>query len=98
MAPRMHDITQSKSGWSDATCFADCFFTTIVPYYRKLDAESGQCEPRVLVGDNLSSHLSPKVLQMCQELKIRFCFLPKNSTHLTQPLDVVFFKPTKTAC
>ncbi|KAJ8865865.1 hypothetical protein PR048_033388 [Dryococelus australis] len=38
---------------------------------------------RLLIGDHLSSHLSV------------FIFLPSNSTHLTQPLDVAFFQPTK---
>ena len=95
--PEKARYNTSKSGWSDSTCFGDWFFTTIVPYCKKLDAENGKCEPKVLIGDNLSSHLSPKVLQACKELNVRFVFLLKNSTHLTQPPDVVFFKPMKSA-
>lgn len=34
---------------------------------------------------------------MCLEYDIHFIFLPSNSTHLTQPLDVAFFAPLKKA-
>jgi len=50
-----------------------------------------------LLGDNLSSHISPKVIDACEKNEIKFVCLPPNSTHLTQPLDVAFFKPLKTA-
>lgn len=53
--------------------------------------------PKVLVGDNLSSHISPKVLKLCAANNIRFVCLPPNSTHITQPLDVAFFRPMKIA-
>ncbi len=33
---------------------------------------------------------------MCKENSIDMVFLPSNSTHLTQPLDVAFFRPLKT--
>jgi hypothetical protein len=50
---------------------------------------------KVLLGDNLAAHLSPDVLKLCQQHNIRFCFLPENSTHLMQPLDVGVFGPMK---
>lgn len=48
-----------------------------------------------MIGDNLSSHLSIDLIRECKEKDIHFVFLPANSTHLTQPLDVAFFRPTK---
>ena len=48
-------------------------------------------------GDNLSAHLSFEVIKMCEENNIVFCFLPDNSTHILQPLDVAFFHPLKVA-
>nr|CAI5855786.1 unnamed protein product [Callosobruchus analis] len=45
--------------------------------------------------DNLSSHISPNVLRFCQENYIAFVCLPPNSTHLTQPLDIAYFRPLK---
>jgi hypothetical protein len=54
-------------------------------------------EVKVLVGDNLAAHLSPVVTNLCEEHNIRFIFLPENSTHLLQPLDVGVFGPLKRA-
>ena len=34
---------------------------------------------KVLVGDNLSSHLSAEIIQKCEENQIAFCFLPSHS-------------------
>lgn len=50
---------------------------------------------KILIGDNLSSHFSEKVLKTCGELNISFVCLPPKSTHLLQPLDVGFFAPLK---
>lgn len=50
---------------------------------------------KVLIGDNLSSHISSNVLRLCSLNNISFVCLPPNSTHLTQPLDVAFFGPMK---
>lgn len=48
-----------------------------------------------MIGDNLASHISYKVISLCQENEIAFCLLPPNTTHLTQPLDVCVFRPMK---
>ena len=84
-------FNRSKSGWFDITTFTDWFMKTAFPYLKKKPGK------KVMIGDNLSSHLSPEVIKLCEENDIRFCFLPPNSTHLTQPLDVAFFRPLKTA-
>lgn len=39
--------------------------------------------------------MSPYVTQLCAANNVRFCFLPENSTHLLQPLDVAVFGPMK---
>ncbi len=52
-------------------------------------------EVKVLIGDNLGSHISLHVMELCREHNVRFIFLPANSTHLTQPLDVAVFAPMK---
>jgi len=52
-------------------------------------------EIKVLIGDNLRAHLSPTVLSTCERHNIRFVFLPENSTHIMQPLDVSVFGPMK---
>ncbi|XP_056642634.1 uncharacterized protein LOC130449025 [Diorhabda sublineata] len=67
----------SKSGWFDAVCFDDWFQ---LPGVENLDG------PKVIIGDNLSSHMSLHVLKPCEKNNIRFVCVPSNSTHLTQPL------------
>jgi hypothetical protein len=62
-----------------------------LPYIKKLPKD----EVKVLIGDNLAAHLSPVVIDLCQLHNVRFIFLPENSTHLLQPLDVAVFGPMK---
>ncbi|XP_065671384.1 uncharacterized protein LOC136089338 [Hydra vulgaris] len=81
----------TKSGWFDRAAFEEWFFSIVLPSLKK---KSGV---KVLLGDNLSSHISPKVINACEKNEILFVCLPPNSTHITQPLDVAFFKPLKTA-
>lgn len=82
---------RSKSGWFDQCLFEEWFYTIICPYFRRKEG------PKVLIGDNLASHLSVAVINECEKLDIKFVLLPPNSTHLTQPLDVAVFRPIKTS-
>lgn len=79
----------SKSGWFCMQTFESWFFKTFLPHVKYIEA------PKILFGDNLSSHFTPKVLEACQEYNIRFICLPPNSTHILQPLDVSYFGPLK---
>ena len=36
-------------------------------------------------------------MKKCERHNVKFIYLPPNSTHLTQPLDVAYFKPLKTS-
>lgn len=80
---------RTKSGWFDMVCFDDWFKTIVLPWANSREG------PKVIIGDNLASHLSVEVVQLCRESNIKLVFLPPNSTHLTQPLDVAFFGPMK---
>lgn len=79
----------SKSGWFEAASFNEWFETLLLPRLRKLPGK------KVVIGDNLSTHLSVNVLRLCQTHDISFVCLPANSSHLTQPLDVAYFAPLK---
>lgn len=81
----------SKSGWFDMEKFNQWFKIVFLPHIKTLPKE----QVKVLIGDNLAAHLSPYVLAMCELHNVRFCFLPENSTHLLQPLDVTVFAPMK---
>ncbi|KAJ4429217.1 hypothetical protein ANN_26220, partial [Periplaneta americana] len=79
----------SKSGWFDMNLFLDWFQKYFLPAAKKLE------EKKILIADNLSSHVSLEVLRFCQVHDIRFIFLPANSTHLLQPLGATVFAPLK---
>ena len=80
---------RSKSGWFDAVTFKDWFEKLFVPHVRRLGQRV------MLIGDNLASHFSEGVIRAAEENNIAFVCLPKNSTHLCQPLDVAFYRPLK---
>ena len=80
---------RTKSGWFDSFCFEDWVLTVALPYLKN---KTGR---KILIGDNLFSHLSMESVKLCKDNDISFIFLPANSTHLTQPLDVAFFCPLK---
>jgi hypothetical protein len=79
----------NQSGWFDMPKFNQWFKQVFIPHIRTMPLE----DIKVLLGDNLAAHLSPYVLKMCERYNIRFVFLPENSTHILQPLDVAVFAP-----
>lgn len=83
---------KSKSGRFEGSLFEDWFKTIALPYLKNL----GDCR-KAIIGDNLASHISVNVLELCISNNIQFILLPPNSTHLCQPLDLAFFSPLKTA-
>ncbi|XP_012553005.2 uncharacterized protein LOC105842971 [Bombyx mori] len=82
---------RTASGWIDGNTFEDYIKCIIIPFFKDKPGR------KILIGDNLSSHLSIEVIKICEENHISFVFLPANSTHLTQPLDIAFFRPMKMA-
>jgi len=86
---KWYTYKRSKSGWFDMYCFSNWFQNIVIPYTRKLSGKN------VLISDNLSSHLSEEVINACEKNNIAFVFLPANSTHLCQPLDVSMTKDSR---
>lgn len=80
---------RSNHGWFDAVCFTDWFKTCFLPHAKLIEGK------KVLIGDNLSSHFTKEVINLCKTNNIDFVCLPPNATHLCQPLDVGFFGPMK---
>ncbi|CAI6374178.1 unnamed protein product [Macrosiphum euphorbiae] len=87
--PKNCRYNTSPSGWFDANIFQDWFEKTLLRHLKKNPGK------KVVIGDNLSSHLSSYIIDICKKENIYFVCLPPNSTHLTQPLDVAFFHPMK---
>ena len=59
--PQNTRYNRSKSGWFDANTFADWFEFTFIPHCRTLDGR------KVILGDNLSSHFSTRVLELSEQ-------------------------------
>jgi hypothetical protein len=83
--------TATPSGWFEGSSFTDWFKKVLLPDAKKLPGK------KVLIGDNLSSHINMEVISLCASNNIEFVCLPPNSTHLLQPLDVGIFGPMKQA-
>ena len=81
----------TPSGWFDSNVFQDWFEKVAVPYFDRIRDRG----PKVILGDNVPSHLNPNVIKKAEEKGIKFVFLPPNSTHLLQPLDVAVFRSLK---
>jgi hypothetical protein len=73
----------------DASTSEDWFTSHLLPILKK------QAGRKILIGDNLSSHFNSNVLRLCQENDFDFVCLPPNSTHLSQPSDIAYFRPLK---
>lgn len=80
---------RSPKGWFDSELFDDWFRTVALPFFRKLDGT------KLIIGDNLQSHITVSVIEECENNDIKFVLLPPNSTHMLQPLDVAYFRPLK---
>ena len=78
----------TTSGWFDGETFTDWFRKVFIPVAKRKPTTA-------LIGDNLSSHFSSEVLDLCEKHNVKFICLPPNSTDKTQPLDVSFFAPLK---
>jgi hypothetical protein len=81
----------TKSGWFDMFTFTDWFKKIMLPHAKRLPGK------KLLIGDNLSSHISGEVISLCKDNDIEFVCLPANSTDKMQPLDVGLFGPMKQA-
>lgn len=82
---------RTKSGWFDQRTFEDWFHKIAFKYLKNLPGK------KIMIGDNLASHLSLAVIRKCERHNIHFVLLPPNATHLYQPLDVAVFRPLKIA-
>lgn len=87
--PKKSRYNRSKSGWFDSNCFENWLLKIVTPHFKNKPGKN------ILIGGNLSSHLTIAGIKACSKHNISFVFLPPNSTHLTQPLDVSFFRPLK---
>lgn len=67
---------RTSSGWFDFQVFEDWFINLMLPILKRKEGR------KILIGDNLSSHLNVEVIRQCELNNIRFIALPPNTTHL----------------
>jgi len=89
--PKGSRYTATTSGWFDNFVFVVWMRDVLVPYCNRLHGK------KLLLVDNLASHISVEVIDLCRENDIEFVCLPPNSTDKMQPLDVGIFGPMKNA-
>lgn len=79
----------SDKGWTDMELFSywlkDLFIPSIPP-----------ARPVLLLLDGHSSHYEPESIRYAATQGVVVLCLPPHTTHVSQPLDVSFFKPLKT--
>ena len=80
----------SPSGWFRGSQFAEWFKRVVIPW-----ADQWPTASKLVLCDNLASHFSPEVMDLCVKHRISFNCFPTNTTHFLQPLDVAFFGPLK---
>lgn len=62
---------RSEKGWFDSGLFKDWFRAIALPYFRRLEEGT-----KLLIGDNLQSHITVGVIQECENNNIKlFCSL-----------------------
>ena len=88
--PPLAEYDTSESGWFKMKQFERWFELIVLPWANKTPYKK-----KLIIGDNLSAHFSPKVLNLCRENNISFKCFPPNTTHFLQPLDVAVFSPLK---
>ena len=57
---------RSKSGWFDSRCFEDWLAKIVVPWAKTTPGR------KIIIGDNLSSHLSAECVFICEKNDIDF--------------------------
>ena len=81
---------KSQRGW----IITELFYRWLVEHFVKYSAA---VRPLILLVDGHSSHIDINTSKFCKENGILLYCLPPHSSHITQPLDVGFYGPLKTA-
>ena len=81
----------SPNGWMTGPTFLDWMKSLFLP------SLPSQQSPVLLILDGHKSHISYEVRLLAREHNVHLLKLPQHLTHLLQPLDLLVFKPMKSA-
>lgn len=82
---------RTESGWMNR----DTFYLYLRDVFHPWLLREKIALPVIVFVDGHKSHVSPLTTELCRKAKIILICLPPNSTQITQPLDVSFFRPLK---
>lgn len=91
MLPEGWAAGRTQSGWMNRDTFYEYLRDVFVPWLQNQEAEL----PVILFVDGHKSHVSHLSMEVCKKSGIILICLPANTTQITQPLDVCFFRPLK---
>jgi hypothetical protein len=89
--PSSWQFSTSASGWTSNSHGYEWLRKIFMP--ESLQKSGGQ--PRLLVMDGHSSHITGNVIALCMENDVDLLILPPHCSHLLQPLDVGVYGPLK---
>ncbi|KAK3932377.1 Pogo transposable element with KRAB domain [Frankliniella fusca] len=81
----------TKNGWMIAE-----IFVKVIEHFIQ-HTQSSKENPTLLILDNVSSHLTIEVVDLCRKHGVVLFTLPPHTTHKTQPLDVAVYGPFQAA-
>jgi hypothetical protein len=83
--PERGQFKCSKKGWITEDLFVDWFQNLFLVETAMLP------RPLLLLMDNLSAHISIKIIELAHKHRVILLCFPPNTTHALQPLDVATF-------
>ncbi|RAL66868.1 hypothetical protein DID88_007650 [Monilinia fructigena] len=84
-------FSTSNSGWTSNSHGFEWICKVFEPESRKISGD----QPRLLIMDGHSSHITGSLIAFCIEKEIDLLILPPHCSHLLQPLDVGVYGPMK---
>lgn len=78
----------SDKGWTDMELFRNWMTSLFIP-------NIPSARPVLLLIDGHSSHYEPETIRLAAKEGIIILCLPPHTTHVSQPLDISFFRPLK---
>lgn len=84
-------LIDSSSGYINEKIVGDYINVVLADYQSTIEPRMDRPRPPLLwVVDNLRAHMTQDVFQACQQRNISVLFLPPNTPHKNQVLDVAF--------
>lgn len=86
------DWTGQRNGWITKDIFESYCLEVLIPEFERRRKNLSPDKRRgLLIADGHSSRVNPKLMKAFREAEIDVIIIPAHTSHITQPLDLVFF-------